>query len=224
MNLAGEFWQHKRCEWPRFFILMTIALNLAIIFFPNLMDPDMKKIAVIIGSLRKESWSRKLAKALIKLAPSSLQPEIVEIAQLPLYNQDPDDQNQPLKEWTAFREKMKNVDGFLFVTPEYNRSVPAPLKNAIDVGSRPYGKSIWNGKPAAVISCSPGAIGGFGANQHLRQSFVFLNVPCMQQPEAYISDISHLFDADLNIIKADTKEFLRKYMEAYAEWVEKITH
>lgn len=181
----------------------------------------MKKIAVIVGSLRKESWSRKLALALMKLAPSSLKMEIIEIGELPLYNQDPDDEGHPPKEWTTFRDQMQNMDGVLFVTPEYNRSVPSPLKNAIDVGSRPYGNSIWSGKPCAVISSSPGAIGGFGANQHLRQSFVFLDMPCMQQPEAYISDITHLFDKDNNIAKDDTREFLRKYMDTFAKWVEK---
>lgn len=181
----------------------------------------MKKIAVIVGSLRKESWSRKLALALMKLAPPSLKMEIVEIGQLPLYNQDPDDQKQPLPEWVAFREKIKGHDGVFFVTPEYNRSVPAPLKNAIDVGSRPYGSSIWDGKPTAIVSNSPGAIGGFGANHHLRQSLVFLNMPCLQQ-EAYIGDVSHLFDKNMNLAKEDTKEFLRKYMENYAKWVDKI--
>lgn len=180
----------------------------------------MKKIAVLIGSLRKKSWSRKLALALIKLAPSSLKMEIVEIGQLPLYNQDPDDEGHPLKEWTAYREQMKSYDAFLFVTPEYNRSVPAALKNAIDVGSRPYGKSIWGGKPCAVISSSPGSIGGFGANQHLRQSFVFLDMPCMQQPEAYISAVNQLFDTDSNLSKKETKEFLHKYMDTYASWVD----
>lgn len=181
-----------------------------------------KKVAVIIGSLRKESWNRKLALALMKHAPSSINMEIVEIGQLPLYNQDPDDQNKPPKEWTEFREKMKNFDGVLFVTPEYNRSVPAPLKNAIDVGSRPYGKSIWGNKPGAVISSSPGAIGGFGANQHLRQSFVFLNIPCMQQPEAYIGDISHLFDEKGEIAKEDTKKFLHQYMDSFVKWIEQF--
>jgi chromate reductase, NAD(P)H dehydrogenase (quinone) len=196
---------------------MTVMLSS--FFLEKLMT---KKIGVIVGSLRKESWNRKLALALIKLAPASLNMEIVEIGQLPLYNQDPDDHGQPPKEWTAYREHMKTVDGFLFVTPEYNRSVPAPLKNAIDVGSRPYGKSIWSGKPCAVISASPGAIGGFGANQHLRQSFVFLDMPCMQQPEAYISNVSHLFDAESNISKKESQDFLRKFMEAYANWVAKI--
>ena len=182
----------------------------------------MKKIGVIVGSLRKESWNRKLALALIKLAPSTLQLQIVDIGKLPIYNQDPDDENHPPKEWTDFREEMKNFDAFLFVTPEYNRSIPAPLKNAIDVGSRPYGKSIWNGKPCAVISSSPGAMGGFGANHHLRQSFVFLDMPCMQQPEAYIKEIGTLFDKDSNIAKDETKEFLKKFMEAFANWVNRL--
>jgi len=178
-----------------------------------------KKIAVIVGSLRKESWNRKLAKAIIQLSPASLNLEMVEIGQLPLYNQDPDDEGQPLKEWTTFRDRMKDFDGVLFVTPEYNRSIPGCLKNAIDVGSRPYGKSIWSGKPAAVISGSPSAIGGFGSNQHLRQTFVFLDVLCMQQPEAYIGHIDKLFDDKGNLIKEDTKDFLRKFIESLAKWV-----
>jgi chromate reductase, NAD(P)H dehydrogenase (quinone) len=181
----------------------------------------MKKIGVIVGSLRKESWNRKLAKTLMNLAPSSLHMEIVEIGALPLYNEDLDEPNNPPKEWVAFREQMKPLDGVLFVTPEYNRSVPAALKNAIDVGSRPYGKSIWSGKPGAVISASPGAIGGFGANQHLRQSFVFLDIPCMQQPEAYISGVNTLFDLQGNIAKEETKKFLQKYIDTYAKWVVK---
>ncbi len=179
----------------------------------------MSKIAVIVGSLRKESWNRKLALALMKLAPSSLDMEIVEIGQLPLYNQDGDDEGHPPKEWVAFREQMKKFAGVLFITPEYNRSVPGVLKNAIDVGSRPYGKSIWDGKVTAVISSSPGAIGGFGANQHLRQSFVFLNMPCLQQ-EAYLGDISHALDEKGGFTRGDTREFLRKYLEAYTKWVD----
>lgn len=182
----------------------------------------VKKIAVLVGSLRKESWNRKLALALIKLAPSSLALQLIEIGQLPLYNQDPDDENNPLPEWVAFREKITKVDGLLFVTPEYNRSIPAPLKNAIDVGSRPYGKSVWGGKPGAVISASPGAIGGFGANQHLRQTFVFLDILCMQQPEAYIGSVNTLFDKDGNLTPDKTEEFLRHYMESFAKWVAKF--
>jgi chromate reductase, NAD(P)H dehydrogenase (quinone) len=178
-----------------------------------------KKIAVIVGSLRKASWNRKLALALIKLAPAALTLDIVEIAKLPLYNQDPDDEGQPLQAWTDFRQQIKKYDAVLFLTPEYNRSIPAPLKNAIDVGSRPYGQSIWGGKPAAIISTSLGAIGGFGANQHLRQTFVFLNMPCMQQPEAYIAQIDKLFDEESNIKNPETQKFLQQYMESYANWV-----
>ena len=115
------------------------------------------------------------------------------------------------------------VRRLLFVTPEYNRSVPGVLKNAIDVGSRPYGKSVWGGKPGAVVSVSPGAIGGFGANHHLRQSLVFLDVPAMQQPEAYIGGAAQLFDADGRIINEATREFLMKYLDAFAAWVAKIS-
>lgn len=181
-----------------------------------------KKIGVIVGSLRKESWSRKLALALKKLAPASLELNLIEIGNLPLYNQDPDDNGKPPAEWVSFRDAMKKVDGILFVTPEYNRSIPAPLKNAIDVGSRPYGQSIWGKKPGAVISCSPGAIGGFGANQHLRQTFVFLDVWCMQAPEAYVANIQNLFDKNGDISNEDTRKFLTQYIETFADWVNRF--
>ncbi len=178
-----------------------------------------RKIAVFVGSLRKASFNRKMAQALIALAPSSLSLEIVEIGQLPLYNQDLDEEGTP-SEWIAFRQKMAGFDGVLFLTPEYNRSVPAVLKNAIDVGSRPYGKSIWSKKPGAVISVSPGAIGGFGANHHLRQSLVFLDVPAMQQPEAYIGNAAGLFDDAGNLSNDNTRGFMQKFLESYAHWVE----
>ena len=180
-----------------------------------------KKIAVFVGSLRKESFNRKMAKALAILAPESLMLEIVEIGGLPLYNQDYDDGGNPPSTWTAFREHVKSFDGFLFVTPEYNRSVPGVLKNALDVGSRPYGQSVWGGKPGAVITVSPGVIGGFGANHHLRQSLVFLDVPTMQQPEAYIGGAAQLFDANVNITNEATREFLRKFMDSFSAWVAK---
>jgi chromate reductase len=180
-----------------------------------------KKIAVFVGSLRKESFNRKMAKALITLAPESLMLEIIEIGGLPLYDQDYDDAGKPPSAWTAFRERVKSFDGVLFVTPEYNRSVPGVLKNAIDVGSRPYGRSVWGGKPGAVISVSPGAIGGFGANHHLRQSLVFLNVPAMQQPEAYIGNAAQLFDTNGDITNENTREFLIKFMNAFAAWIAK---
>ena len=177
-----------------------------------------KKIAVIIGSLRKESFNRKMAKALMKLSPDSLSLEIIEIGALPLYNQDLDD--NPPAAWTEFRERLKKFDGVLFVTPEYNRSVPGVLKNAIDVGSRPYGKNAWSGKPGAVVSVSPGAIGGFGANHHLRQSLVFVNVLTMQQPEAYIGKAGDLFDERGDLSDESTREFAAEFMNAFAAWVE----
>jgi len=180
-----------------------------------------KKIAVIVGSLRKESYNRKMAKVLAALAPESLKLEIVEIGGLPLYDQDLDDEGRPPAAWTAFRERLKPFDGVLFITPEYNRSVPGVLKNAIDVGSRPYGKSVWAGKPGAVVTVSPGAIGGFGANHHLRQSLVFLDVPAMQQPEAYIGGAAQLFDSDGKIANDATQGFLKNFMNTFAEWVEK---
>ena len=181
-----------------------------------------RKIAVFVGSLRKESFNKKMARVLIQLAPESLKLEIIEIGGLPLYNQDYDDEKRPLPEWVDFRNRVRAFDGFLFVTPEYNRSVPAVLKNAIDVGSRPYGQSIWGGKPGAVMSVSPGAIGGFGANHHLRQSLVFLDILPMQQPEAYIGNAAALFDAGGQIADEKVRGFLANFMKAFAAWVEKI--
>ena len=152
----------------------------------------VRDVAVIVGSLRRDSINRKVANALAELAPAELKLSIVEIAELPIYNQDGDE--SPPAAWTEFRARIRRADAVLFVTPEHNRSVPAALKNALDIGSRPYGKSAWNGKPGAVVSASPGAIGAFGANHHLRQSLVFLNVPAMPQPEAYIGGVDKLFD------------------------------
>lgn len=179
------------------------------------------KIAVFVGSLRKESFNRKMAKVLTELAPESLKLEIIEIGGLPFYDQDYDDEGKPPSAWTEFRKHVKPFDGVLFVTPEYNRSVPGVLKNALDVGSRPYGQSVWGGKPGAVISVSPGAIGGFGANHHLRQSLMCLNIPTMQQPEAYIGGAAQLFDAKGSITNEATREFLVKFMDAFAVWVAK---
>ena len=176
------------------------------------------KVAVLVGSLRKESLNRKVAKALQKLAPPSLDLEIVEIGNLPLYNQD--DEANPPQPSAAFKQKIQQADAVLFVTPEYNRSVPGVLKNAIDIASRPYGKSAWNGKPAAVITVSPGAIGGMGANHALRQSLVFLNMPAMQQPEAYMGGANDYFDAEGNLVKEATREFLKKFLDAFAHWIE----
>ncbi len=175
-------------------------------------------VAVIVGSLRKDSFNRKMAKAMIALAPASLKLEIVEIGDLPMYNQDLD--AAPPAQWVAFKEKIKAVDAVLFATPEHNRSVPAALKNALDAGSRPYGQSAWNGKPAAVVSVSIGAVGGFGANHHLRQSLAFLNMPTMAQPEAYIGGAGSLFADDGSIAVDATADFARNFMAAFAKWVE----
>lgn len=179
-----------------------------------------RTVAVLVGSLRKASFSRKTAATLVQVAPRRLELEIVEIGALPLYNAD--DEDAPPSSWLAFRQKIRTKSAVLFVTPEYNRSVPAVLKNAIDVGSRPYGQNVWDGKPGAVVSVSPGAIGGFGANQHLRQTLVFLNVPAMQQPEAYIGGAAKLFDDAGAMINEGTVKFLEGFMTAYAAWIEKI--
>src|SRR5215467_14051406 len=137
-------------------------------------------VAIVVGSLRKDSFNRKVANTFIKVAPPTLTPEIVEIAELTFFNQDIE--GNPPASWVAFKNRVKAADAVLFVTPEYNRSMPGVLKNAIDVASRPYGQSVFNGKPGGVVSNSPGAIGGFGANHHLRQTLAFLNVPALQAP------------------------------------------
>ena len=177
-----------------------------------------RHVAVLVGSLRRESFSRKMAHALAALAPETLELKIAEIADLALYNEDAE-ADAP-RAWRDFREEVRPADAVLFVTPEYNRSVPGVLKNALDVGSRPYGHSVWNGKPGAVLSTSPGAIGGFGANQHLRQSMVFLNVPMMQMPEAYIGGIGTLFDAQGGVVKDEVRAFLTTFMASFSAWVE----
>lgn len=175
------------------------------------------KIAVFVGSLRKESYNLKTAKALIAMAPDSLSLEIVDIADLPLFNEDLE--ATPPKEWVRLREQINAADGFLFLTPEYNRSVPAVLKNAVDVGSRPYGQNSWDGKPGAVISVSIGNISGFGANHHLRQTLVYVNVSTMAQPEAYIGAAADLFDDNGNLSNESTKDFLKNFLEAFEKWV-----
>lgn len=179
---------------------------------------QVRNVAVILGSLRKDSVSRKLAKAFGALTPD-LTFNIVEIGDLPHFDQDLE--SDPPAQWVRFRKEIAAADAVLFVTPEYNRSVPGVLKNAIDVGSRPYGSSVWNGKPGAVISQSPGAIGGFGANHHLRQSLVFLNVPLLSQ-EAYLGNSFALFDENGELINEGTAEFLRAYGAQFSAWIETI--
>ncbi|WP_019936689.1 NADPH-dependent FMN reductase [Bordetella sp. FB-8] len=177
-----------------------------------------RDVVVLVGSLRKDSLNRKMANALEALAPPELKLEIVEIGQLPFYNQDLEAEAAP-PAWKDFRQRVARADAVLFVTPEYNRSVPAVLKNAIDVGSRPYGRSVWNAKPGAIVSVSPGAIAAFGANHHLRQSLTFLNILAMQQPEAYIGGADKLFDADGTLVNEDSQKFLQSFMQAFSAWI-----
>jgi chromate reductase len=151
------------------------------------------------------------------MPPDGLSLEVVGIGDLPLYNEDLEE-NAP-EAWQEFRQRIKASHAVLFVTPEYNRSVPAALKNAIDVGSRPNGANLWNGKPGGVITVSPGAIGGFGANHHLRQMFVFLNVLVMQQPEAYLGGAGKFFDQSGALADESIRQFLKDFIEAYASWV-----
>jgi len=177
-----------------------------------------RTVAAIVGSLRKDSYSLKLAHALAKLAAPSLAFDVVTLHGLSFYNQDLE--STPPADWVAFRDRIRKVDAVLFVTPEYNRSVPGVLKNAIDVGSRPYGQSVFDGKPGGVISNSPGAIGGFGANHHLRQSLTFLNIAVLQQPEAYVGGIGDAFDDKGELVKEALRDFLAKYVTALAAWIE----
>jgi chromate reductase len=144
--------------------------------------------------------------------------EVVEIRDLPMYDQDIDTETPP-PAYTAFRERIRAADGVLFITPEYNRSIPGALKNAIDVGSRPYGKAAWSGKPCAIVSQSPGALGGFGANHHLRQMLVFLQMPALQM-EAYVGNVAKVFDEAGNLTSDDTRSFLAKISQAFGAWIE----
>lgn len=177
-------------------------------------------VAVIVGSLRKGSLNRMTAHALAGLAPDGMHLHPIEIGSLPLYDQDMD--IAPPQTWQDFRAAIRGSDALLFVTPEYNRSIPGALKNAIDVGSRPYGHSVWAGKPAAIASVSPSAMGGFGANHHLRQCMVFLDVPVMPQPEAYVGQAAGLFGPDGELQNDSTREFLRKFMQAFAAWIDRL--
>ena len=179
----------------------------------------MTKIGVVVGSLRKESYSRKIANNVVKLFPEGYETEFIEIGNLPLYNEEYDG-NSP-EEYVSFRETVSGVDAVLFVTPEYNRSVPGVLKNALDVGSRPYGESVWNAKPAAVISQSISNLSGFGANHHLRQSLTFLNMPVVQQPEVYLANSQDLVDDSGNISNEQTVQFLQSFVDAFIDLINK---
>jgi chromate reductase len=176
-----------------------------------------RDVVVIVGSIRKDSLNRKVAHALEALAPASMALEEVAIGHLPLFNPDLDDAPPPA--WVEFRARIRKADAIVFVSPEHNRSVPAALKNALDIASRPYGHNVWSGKPALVVTASPGAIGGFGANHHLRQSLVYLNMPTLAQPEAYISGVDKLFDAEGKLVNDGTRKFLGTVMAAFEKWI-----
>ncbi|MEP6690248.1 MAG: NADPH-dependent FMN reductase [Gemmatimonadaceae bacterium] len=178
-----------------------------------------RDVVVLVGSLRAASLTRRVANALGEVAPPSLALSQVEYRDLALYDQDLEDRGAP-PEWIAFRDRVRRADAMLFVTPEYNRSVPGGLKNAIDVGSRPSGQSVFDGKPAGVVSVSPGALAAFGANHHLRQMLVFLNMPAMAMPEAYIGGVKQKLDDAGKLVDDGTRQFLTKFMDAFAQWVE----
>lgn len=179
--------------------------------------PERRDVAVLIGSLRQQAYSRKLAMAMIQLAPPALGLRVVELGELSLFNQDLE--AQPPAPWVQFRQQIAAADAVLFVTPEYNRSVPAVLKNAVDIASRPRGQSVWSGKPGAVISISPGMMGGFGANHHLRQSLTAVNVATMSQPEVYLSGADKIFDEQGALASDATRDVLLKFLRAFEQWI-----
>ena len=179
-----------------------------------------RRVAVLVGSLRKEAFTRRLANALISMQPDSLDMQVVEIGNLPLYNQDLETDSPPAA-WTQYRQQLAACEAVLFVTPEYNRGMPGALKNAIDVGTRPYGKGAINGKPCAVASNSPGALGGFGANHQVRQVVVFPDMPMMQMPELYVGHVDKMVDASGKPTSDGTRELFAKFLEAFAAWIEK---
>ena len=185
---------------------------------------ENKKIGIFVGSLRKEANSKKIAKNIINLAPEGFDFEVIEIGQLPLYNQDFDEPNETPETYIEFRKTVESLDGVLFITPEYNRSVPAVLKNAVDVGSRPPKENVWTKKPGAVISSSTGSISGFGANHHLRQSLSAVNVLTMPQPEMYLAKLSpESFNEDGSFKEQKTLDFLQKFINAYVAWFQQLT-
>lgn len=179
----------------------------------------MSKVGIVVGSIRENSFSQQLANNLVELFPEGYETEFIEIANLPLYNQDSDD-NVP-EVYTTFRETIKGLDAVVFVTPEHNRSFPAALKNALDVGSRPYGSNVWDSKPALIVSQSPSNLSGFGANHHLRQVLAFLNVPVVQQPEVYIANVMDLLGEYGKITNEETIGFLQSVVDTYVDFIKK---
>jgi chromate reductase, NAD(P)H dehydrogenase (quinone) len=179
------------------------------------------RIAIIVGSLRQASINRKVARSICAMRNDNLDCSMVEIGDLPLYNQDLD--TNPPEQWVRFRKQIAEADGVLFCSPEYNRGIPGVLKNAIDVGSRPYGQSVFDKKPAAIVTASPGSIGGFGANHQIRQAGVFLNMPMMQQPEAYLGHVSDdSFDESGKLKEGSLKDLVTVLAHAFHDWVDMI--
>ena len=182
---------------------------------------EILDVMAVVGSLRRDSFNRRLAEALVAIAPQTLRIEVIHLGELPLYNQD--DEQAPARVTALFRDRVRRADAVLFVTPEYNRSIPGALKNAIDIGSRPYGQNVWAGKPAAVISATPGALGAFGANHHLRQTLVAVNMPTMPQPEAYISGVDKVLDDSGRFVVPATREFFSGFLGSFEAWVRRLT-
>ena len=181
------------------------------------------KIAIIVGSLREGSINRKVARSICGLRGDNLDCSMVEIGDLPLYNQDYDGLAEQPAPYIRFRDQILAADGILFCSPEYNRGIPGVLKHAIDVGSRPYGQSVWDRKPAAIVTASPGSIGGFGSNHQIRQACVFLNMPVMQQPEAYLGHVTDdSFDDSGCLKEGPLKELVTKLAHAFHDWVDMI--
>jgi chromate reductase len=180
-----------------------------------------KQIGYLVGSLRKDSWNRKLATALIRLGPADFNFKELRIGDLPLYDQDDDRSQAP--EVQRLKTELRGVDAVMFVTPEYNRSVPGVLKNALDHASRPVGQSAWTGKPAGIIGASIGAVGTAVAQLHLRTILAYLDMPTLGQPEAYIQVKDGFFDEAGNIANADTRKFLHGWMDKYSAWVKRLT-
>jgi chromate reductase len=180
---------------------------------------EQSNIGVIVGSLRKGAYTRMLSRALPELAPPSLKLVDIAIGDLPFYNHDLETETPPAA-WTTFRTQIAASDAILFVTPEYNRGMPGAVKNALDVGSRPWGKSVWNGKPAGVISLTPGALGAMAANLQLRQVLAAVNLAAMPYPEAFIPAAATLFDESGRLVKPETREFLSTFLQAFEQWIE----
>lgn len=182
---------------------------------------EKKKVAVIVGSIRKESFNRKVAEEFIRLAPQSLELKIVEIKELSFFSEDIE--NDPPQEWIRFKEEISASDAILFVAPEYNRTISGVLKNAMEIGARPPKQNSWKGKPGAVATVTPGAIGGLGANKTIREAAVSLNIPVMQQPEAYIGQIKDKMLEDGKTVNEKTEKFLQDFLTAFEKWIQQLS-